>query len=85
MPSKTPKKRKAKQQNAKRSLQAVVGRDDMRAAVANYMRSEGCSCCRDSEAHERHTAALGRLLKVPKYKDGSGYNFARFEAPNDQA
>jgi hypothetical protein len=51
----------------------------LRNAVANYMQSEGCSCCRDCEAHERHTNTLAKLLKVPKYNDDSGYNFSRFK------
>lgn len=50
----------------------------IRRAVADYMRSEGCSCCRDREAHEQHAAALAKLLRVPKYEDGSGYDFARY-------
>ncbi len=51
---------------------------ELRAAVANYMHSEGCSCCRDSDAHELHAKKLGKLLNVPKYKDGSGYDFSRY-------
>jgi hypothetical protein len=73
--------RKLKAREPVRST-GMVGRDAVRAAVAAYMRSEGCSCCRDNAAHERHTAALGRLLNVRKYKDGSGYDFARYEADN---
>lgn len=56
----------------------VVEIKEIRKAVANYMGSEGCSCCRDYEAHEKHAEVLGKLLKVPKYKDGSGYDFRRF-------
>jgi hypothetical protein len=54
-------------------------RAEIRRAVADYMRSEGCSCCEDQPAHERHAATLAKLLRVPKYKDGSGYDFGRFE------
>lgn len=53
-------------------------RAEMRRLVADYMRSEGCSCCRDTEAHEKHAEALAKVLKVQKYDDGSGYNFARY-------
>ena len=56
----------------------TVSLAEVRAAVANYMRSEGCSCCRDIEAHLAHEERLAALLRVPRYKDGSGYNFARF-------
>ena len=46
--------------------------------MANYMRSEGCGCCQDHDAHKEAEAVLGKMLKVPKYKDGSGYNFPKF-------
>ena len=52
-------------------------RRQLRTAVADYMRSEGCACCRDVEAHEKHAAKLAKLLQVRPYKDGSGYDFAR--------
>ncbi len=42
----------------------------LRTAVADYMRSEGCSCCRDYDAHIEHAKALGKLLKVKPDKDG---------------
>jgi len=47
----------------------------IRTAVADYMRSEGCACCEDTEAHNAAEAVLAKLLKVGKYKDGSGFNF----------
>lgn len=53
-------------------------RAQIRQAVADYMQSEGCACCRDSDAHTKHAAALGKLLNVRKYKDGSGYDFSRY-------
>lgn len=52
----------------------------IRRAVADYMRSEGCGCCQNVEAHKKHAAALAKLLRVPKYSDGSGYNFGKFES-----
>lgn len=52
--------------------------DGLRTAIADYMWSEGCSCCRDREAHEQHKSVLGKILRVPKYQDGSGFNFERF-------
>jgi len=33
---------------------------ELRQAVADYMRSEGCSCCRDIDAHERHAERLAK-------------------------
>lgn len=50
----------------------------IRKAIANYMRSEGCSCCQDVDAHKEHTKILAKLLNVPMYKDKSGYNFHKF-------
>lgn len=47
----------------------------IRNAVADYMRSEGCSCCQNVEAHKKNTQRLAELLNVPKYDDGSGYDF----------
>lgn len=58
-------------------------RAEIRTMIADYMRSEGCTCCRDVEAHEKHAAALGKLLKVRKYEDGSGYDFARYRSKAD--
>jgi hypothetical protein len=53
----------------------------IRRAVANYMHSEGCSCCQDAEAHREHTAALAKMLRVPMFSDKSGYNFNKFREP----
>ncbi|RTE91927.1 hypothetical protein [Bradyrhizobium sp. LVM 105] len=53
-------------------------RAEIRRLVADYMRSEGCTCCRDVEAHEKHAAELAKVLKVRKYEDGSGYDFAHY-------
>lgn len=50
----------------------------VRTAVADYIRSEGCSCCRDRQAHEEHTEALAKLLDVKPYDDNSGYDFAPY-------
>lgn len=56
---------------------------EIRTAVANYMKSEGCSCCRDYKGHKEHEAKLAKLLRVPAYEDGSGYDFGKFEeSPN---
>lgn len=53
----------------------------LRTAVADYMSSEGCGCCGDRDAHCEHAAVLGKLLRVPKYKDGSGYDFSKYRTP----
>lgn len=51
---------------------------EIRQAVADYMRSEGCACCRDHDAHEINAKRLAKLLRVPAYPDLSGYDFTRF-------
>lgn len=50
----------------------------LRQAVADYMRSEGCSCCQDIDAHREHKKRLAKLLNVPMYSDKSGYDFSKF-------
>lgn len=57
---------------------AAQFRAEVRTAVADYMRSEGCGCCGDHVAHNEHAARIAKLLNVPKYKDGSGYDFSKF-------
>ena len=52
----------------------------VREAVANYMQSEGCDCCRDMDAHKKHKKTLAEFLGVPTYDDGSGYDFGSFES-----
>lgn len=54
-------------------------RADVRKAVADYMGSEGCDCCQGS-MHGFHEAMLAKLLNVPKYPDGSGFDFGRFRS-----
>lgn len=50
---------------------------EIREAVAEYMFSEGCSCCRGSN-HGVNKRRLAKLLGVSKYSDGSGYDFSPF-------
>lgn len=57
--------------------EAAKLRKEMRRALADYMWSEGCSCCQGSD-HAAHAEALAKLLNVPKYPDGSGYDFSRY-------
>jgi excinuclease UvrABC ATPase subunit len=51
----------------------------IREAVANYMASEGCSCC-EGQNHREHAKKLAELLNVPMYEDESGYNFHQFKS-----
>lgn len=50
---------------------------ELRRAVADYIGSEGCSCC-EGHDHKEHAARLAKLLRVPRYDDGSGYDFPSF-------
>jgi len=52
---------------------------NIRAAIADYMYSEGCMCC-EGEDHKDHAEKIAKLLDVPKYEDGSGYNFSQFRS-----
>lgn len=82
----TPSALREKLRSCEEALQAVEAdrdalageRDALRKAVADYMHSEGCSCCRDDEAHMVHEAKLADLLGVEPYDDGSGYNFPAY-------
>ncbi len=55
---------------------APVDVEKIKIAIANYIGSEGCSCCEGSD-HDDHKEKLGELLKVPKYSDNSGYDFKK--------
>ena len=48
---------------------------EIRQVVADYMKSEGCACCRNGDEHKAAANKLGHLLGVKKYPDGSGYDF----------
>lgn len=53
---------------------------EIRTAVADYMRSEGCGCCGDRYEHEKAQARLGKLLRVRKFPDKSGYDFSKYRS-----
>lgn len=60
-------------------------RKKLRKALAEYMWSEGCSCCESTDNHAEHKETLAKLLNVPKYPDGSGYDFDRYRAKAEAA
>ena len=64
--------------NGNRSTIPFKFMDELRCYLAEYIYSEGCGCCEDHERHEEYANKLGKLLNVPKYKDGSGHNFSLF-------
>ena len=47
----------------------------IREALADYVRSEGCSCCRNNEEHDAAARRLAKLLEIPLYKDESGVDW----------
>lgn len=55
----------------------------VRAALGNYVKSEGCSCCQDKPEHKKAAKELGKLLNVSKYEDGSGYDFYKYANYNE--
>ena len=55
-------------------------KESIRRALADYMRSEGCSCCQHVEEHKEQERILAELLNVPLYEDGSGYDFNQFSS-----
>lgn len=55
----------------------------VRQVVADYMGSEGCSCCEGDDHHE-HRGRLAKMLGVPKYTDGSGWDFPRFRTKEEK-
>jgi methionine aminopeptidase len=53
---------------------------EVRAAVADYMASEGCSCCQDYGAHRAAHERLAKLLDVPAHPEQVDYfPFKAFE------
>jgi len=48
----------------------------IRRAIANYVRSEGCDCCRGT-GHDRHFKALIKVLGIGKegFRPYSSTNF----------
>lgn len=73
MPAPTTRKREATVNWHKRLA-------EIRQAVADYMRTEGCGCCANRQLHREDEERLAQLLRVPKYVDGSGYDFGRYES-----
>ena len=52
----------------------------VREALADYISSEGCGCCQNRQKHDEAEARLAKFLHVPKYSDGSGYEFIKFQS-----
>jgi len=57
--------------------------EEIRQAFADYVRSEGCDCCTNKEAHDDAAARIAKLLNVPLFDDKSGYDFWRFASERE--
>lgn len=55
-------------------------RKELRTAIADYKKGEGCGCCSDEEKQDLAEDNIAKLLNVKKYDDGSGYNFSKYES-----
>jgi len=52
-----------------------IGFFELRNLVAILYCASGCSCCQDTETWNATAEKLGKLLDIPVYDDGSGYDF----------
>lgn len=78
IPGQTPRE---KYQNLKSALEVAEKiKSDLRQAVADYMYSEGCSCCENVDAHVEHKKRLAELLEVAPYSDNSGFDFTPYRS-----
>lgn len=66
--------------NQKTHPGAVVKVAEVRRLLADYILSEGCSCCENEDEHDKAVNALGKLLRVRKFEDGSGYDWSRYRS-----
>ena len=67
-------------ENSRLRIQAIVEefKKEVRELIANYMRSEGCTCCQDFEEHAKNKKLLGELLDCGKYDGEDDYNFHQY-------
>lgn len=58
----------------------MIDLETMRQLFADYVASEGCSCCQDIPRHEEVATKIGEFLQVQKYSDDSGYDFRSYRS-----
>lgn len=58
----------------------LAEKKEIRRMVADLICSAGCDCCRNTRIWEKAQAELAKKLGVSRYKDGSGFNFTKFES-----
>jgi len=61
----------------------LVRKEVVRQLLADYMYSEGCSCCQDTTSHDKQKKQFAELLGVPAYDDNSGYDFFQFKTKKE--
>lgn len=60
---------------SKLMLEAALRLETLKLAFRDYVRTEGCDCCRDYEGHKEASDIVGKLLEFNKYPDSDDYNF----------
>lgn len=70
------------QHRANSTAQLEAENAALREWVAKLYCAAGCDCCRDTDGWYEAAGKLGEMLNIPKYDDGSGYDFY---AVRDQA
>jgi hypothetical protein len=49
--------------------------EKIRLEVAKLYCASGCSCCRDDDNWYKSAENLANILDIPKFEDGSGFDF----------
>lgn len=49
--------------------------NELEKAILQYLGSEGCSCCEDTDAHDEALADIAKVFGWPLYDDGSGVDW----------
>lgn len=55
-----------------------LDKKEVRRLVADLLFASGCDCCQNPEKWSEAKESLAKLLRVPKYSDGSGRDFYRY-------
>ena len=55
--------------------------EEMRRNFADYVKTEGCSCCQDVDGHKKAEKNLAKILKPDAYEDGSGFDWHKYAKP----
>lgn len=51
---------------------------EIRQAFADFATHIGCGCCGDLKRRNEALKKIGKLLRMKKYPDGSGYAYRRY-------